>query len=195
MIEAGPKGSASTILFVKINLMRDKLQTVIFFSRHGETDHVYSADPNLDGHRILTERGRAEMQRVGEYLADFAPTAIYTSPTLRTKQCAEIIKRAAAITAEAEERPELVEVYSNSDYESIATRIPQFFAELIQRHPGQHLVCISHQDVIQGGLNCYELTNEEKDFPCRMGEMYRLTFAAETLVECQKLRPAHEIHP
>lgn len=130
------------------------------------------------------------MKKVGEYLASFAPVAIYASPTTRTKQSAEAIKHAAKIPGAVVERQELFEIYSSADYQALATRIPELFQELIRKHPGHHLVCVAHQDTIQGGLDSFDLTDEEKDFPCRMAEMYRLVFADVTLVECQKLKPA-----
>lgn len=187
------KRSASIIYSVKIVKMTEPMQTIIFLVRHGQTDRFYSTDPRLDGQRVLTEQGRAQMKKVGEYLADFAPVKVYTSPTMRTTQCAEIICETAGVMHPYEERQELIEVYSNADYTSITTRIPHLFNELIKKHTGQHIICLSHQDVIQRGLDCYELTSTEKDLPCQMGEMYRLTFAGEKLVECHKLRPAHEV--
>jgi len=170
--------------------MTDKSQTVVFFVRHGRTDRVYSDDKTVDGERVLTQQGIAQMEKVGEYLKSFAPSAIYSSPLRRTTQCAAIIKEKAGIGSEVEERPELVEVYSSSDYRSVATRMPKFFEDIIAKNPGQQLVCVSHQDVIQATLDSYDLTEEEKAFPCQMGEMYRLVFADTTLVECQKLKPA-----
>ncbi len=170
--------------------MTDTKQTIIFLIRHGKTDHAYSTDPSVDNERQLTEEGSQQLEKVGEYLAAFAPVAIYSSPRKRTLQSAEIIKEQAHIDSAVQSAQELFEIYSPSDYQSLEKRIPNFFAQLVAKHSGRHIVCVSHQDTIQGGLDAYDLTDEEKDFPCEMAELYRLVFAGPTLVECQKLRPA-----
>lgn len=177
----------------KIRLMSEKLQTIIFLVRHGETDRLYLPDPKIDGERVLTEKGRAQIKKVGEYIAGFAPVAVYSSPRLRAVQTAEIIREVATIADEIVTRQELYEIYSPGDYKSLRGKIPTFFAELTTKHAGQHIVCTTHQDVIQGGLEAFGLTEEEMDFPCQVSEMYRLVFAGDKLVECQKLKPANAI--
>ncbi|QQG50040.1 MAG: histidine phosphatase family protein [Candidatus Berkelbacteria bacterium] len=170
--------------------MDEKFQTIIFLVRHGETDRTYLLDPTIDGERVLTQEGRDQIKKVGEYIANFAPVAIYSSPRLRTIQTAEVIEEVAKIPREIEQKQELYEIYSPGDYQALENIIPKFFDELITKHAGCHIVCTTHQDVIQGGLEAFDLTDEEKDFPCLEAEMYRLVFAGHKLVECQKLTPA-----
>jgi broad specificity phosphatase PhoE len=171
--------------------MNDQFQTVIFLIRHGETDGYYSHDPQSDDKRHLTERGKEQMRLVGEYLKDFAPAAIYSSPRRRTVECSQIIKATAQIESQIVEAKELMEVYTNEQYLSLSQRVPQFFREIVRAHPGRHIVCLTHQDVIQGALDSYDLTSQEKSFPCWMGEGYRLVFAGDILVECNKILAAH----
>jgi broad specificity phosphatase PhoE len=173
--------------------MAEKFQTIVFLIRHGQTDHFYSVDQTIDDQRRLTEQGREQMKRVGEYLKSFAPAAIYSSPRHRTIECSEIIKQEAEIPGDIISNQALVEVYTDSDYNSLAQRLPEFFKSVTAKHIGEQIVCVSHQDVIQGALNCYHLDEEEKDFPCRMGEGYRLVFAQDRLVECIKIKPAHGV--
>jgi len=161
--------------------------------RHGQTDRTFSPDPPTDDLRHLSERGRVELQRVGEYLAEFSPVKVYASPRHRTVESAEIIADCSEAKPPIEKRDELFEIYSNEAYQALEHQIPKFFGELVQAHAGQHIVCVSHQDTIQGGLDAFNLSDVEKDFPCQMAEGYRLVFAGEVLVECQKIRPAHEI--
>lgn len=169
-------------------------QTVIFLVRHGLTDRVYSPDPATDDLRILSKPGRAQLRKVGKYLAQFVPTVIYSSSRRRAIESCELMAAQIDPKPPIEERSELFEVYTNEDYRTLEHRIPRFFAQLVAKHPGEQIVCVSHQDVIQGGLDAFQLTDPEKDFPCEMGELYRLVFAGPVLVECQKMRPAHEVH-
>lgn len=168
-------------------------QTVIFLVRHGLTDRPYSPESVTDNLRVLTKQGRSQLRKVGEYLAQFMPVAIYTSSRKRAIESSELIAAAIDPAPPIEERAELMEIYSNDDYRALEHRIPRFFAELVAKHAGEQIVCVSHQDVIQGGLDAFQLTDPEKDFPCEMGELYRLVFAGPVLVECQKAKPAHEV--
>lgn len=173
--------------------MSDKFQTVIFLIRHGQTDRVYSSDPDTDNQRVLSRKGIGQLKKVGEYLKAFAPEKIYASPRKRTLQSAELIRQEAGVEEPVEEAKELFEIYSDADYRSLEARIPRFFSQIVGRYPGKQIVCVSHQDVIQGGLNAFQLTEAEKDFPCQMADVYRLVFAGAVLVECQKLRPADAV--
>lgn len=173
--------------------MNTPQQTVIFFVRHGLTDRAYSPDPTTDDLRVLSKQGRAQLRKVGKYLAQFVPTIIYTSSRQRTVESSELIAAAIDPKPPIEVRAELLEIYSNDDYRTLEHRIPRFFAQLVAKHAGEQIVCVSHQDVIQGGLDAFQLTEPEKDFPCEMGELYRLVFAGPVLAECQKARPAHEV--
>ncbi len=62
----------------------------IYFLRHGEADWPNWEGPDDD--RPLTKKGRKEMRRVAEFLADLgvAPDLILTSPLPRSAQTAEL---------------------------------------------------------------------------------------------------------
>lgn len=173
--------------------MSEKRQTVIFFMRHGQTDRTYSPDPATDDLRVLSKKGKEQFRKVGEYLAQFSPVKVYTSPRHRTVESAEIIAHQISSVPSVEKRDELSEIYSNEAYQGLAKRIPGLFTALISAHAGEQIVCVSHQDTIQGGLDAYDLPEAEKDFPCQVAEGYRLVFADSVLVECQKIRPANEV--
>ena len=170
-------------------------QTVIFFVRHGQTDFPYSNDPTVDETRSLTEKGQGQSRKNGEYLRAFAPIAIYSSPLHRTMETAKIIKTAAEIPGEIITGQDLFEIYDNPSYYSIGKRLPVFFAMIIDKHSGEQIVCVSHQDVIETTLRSFNVTNEEAELSCQIGEMYRLVFAGKTFVQATKLTPAnHEVH-
>jgi broad specificity phosphatase PhoE len=170
--------------------MESQLQTVVFLCRHGQTDKPYSIDPYVDNERVLTEFGQKQIRTVGEYLRSFAPSAIYSSPRRRTLESAEILRETSEVAGKVIERNELLEIYSDSDYASLQVRMPLFFQELLQKHAGEHIICVSHQDVIEGGLRALGVSAEEAEFPCKMGECYRIVFAGPTFVQATKLTPA-----
>jgi broad specificity phosphatase PhoE len=173
--------------------MEPQLQTVIFFCRHGQTDKPYSLNPQEDNERALTEFGRKQIQMVGQYLSSFAPTAIYSSPLGRTIETAEIIKTVSEIDGPIIKREELLEIYSQADYLSLHSRIPLFFQEILKKHAGEHIICVSHQDVIEGGLRALGITADEAEFPCLMGQCYRVVFVGSVFVHATKLAPAPQI--
>jgi len=167
--------------------MSEKLQTVIFLVRHGETDFAYVNDPSVDKERVLTKKGMEQSKNNGQYLADFGPIAVYSSPLKRTVQTAEIICQQAGVELAVQVNPELLEIYDDQSWQSIATRLPKLFRKLISQHAGKQVVCVTHQDVIEGALGALKVTSEEADFPCRVGEMYRTVFAGEEFVQATKI--------
>ncbi len=172
--------------------MAEKMQTIIFLMRHGQTDKLFNSNSVIDGERVLTEEGRAQEKRVGEYLKSFAPSAIYSSPVLRSIQTAELIKEAAEIPGEIITAHCLVEMYhGRGEYEDRKVAVQEFFQQLTTKHAGEHIVLASHQDPIETIVEHLGFTAEELDFPCRMSQGYRLVFAGSQPVECQKLNPAH----
>ncbi|MEX1123902.1 MAG: phosphoglycerate mutase family protein [Patescibacteria group bacterium] len=175
--------------------MSKKLQTVIFLVRHGQTDFPYSNDPTVDDRRRLTEKGQSQSRRNGRYLKAFRPTAIYSSPLHRTIETSSIIKELAEIPGEVITGQDLYEIYDNDSFYSIGKCLPKFFQSIIAKHAGEQVVCVSHQDVIETVLRSYDVSEQEAEFPCLMGEMYRLVFAGDVFVQATKLTPAnHEIH-
>ena len=107
--------------------MTDKLQTVIFLIRHGDTDLPYSSNPLVDNERILTEEGRAQLKRVGDYLKAFDPAVIFYSPRKRTEDCAAIIKRTVASGVQMVEEKRLIEIYDNQQYLALDKKMPAYF--------------------------------------------------------------------
>lgn len=171
----------------------EQFQTIIFFVRHGDTDKIYSPDPAIDNQRVLTERGRAQLKKVGTYLQAFQPTTIYCSPRLRTVQSAEIIGEFIGRNIEIVEDQSLYEIYGDQAYRALKTSMPDFVGKLVKKHAGEQVVCVSHMDTIQGALESLGVSETEADFPCRTAEGYRVVFAGNTMVECQKIRPANEV--
>ena len=169
--------------------MQDQ-QTIIFLIRHGETDFAYVNDQSIDDNRVLTSNGKEQCRKNGEYLKDFSLSTIYSSPMKRTVETSEIIKKHAEIDADVVVEQELHEIYDNASWQSIGTRIPELFLKFVGKHSGEQIACVSHMDVIENTLRAIGATNEEADFPCQIGQMYRLVFAGKTFVQVTKLDPS-----
>ena len=167
-----------------------KLQTVIFLFRHGQTDLPYSASQEIDDQRHLTKEGTEQIEKVGQYLAAFAPTAIYSSPLHRTVETAEIIKQLAEIPSEIIRTNSLLEYYNAEGFATEQRNAKKFFADLAMTHAGEHIVCVSHQDPIAYFVSRLGFTASEIGRPLEMAEGYRLVFAGVVPVECQKISPA-----
>lgn len=176
----------------KIIEMSDQFQTVIFFVRHGDTDQGYSSDPTQDGQRLLTDGGRQQIKRVGEYLKEFAPVVVYSSPMERVQQTAAILRDEAGVEATVIIESELHEIYDDSSYDSVGGRVGKFLEKIITAHAGRQLVCATHMDVIESLLKSLNVSAEEADLPCRTADCYRLVFADKTLVECLKIPIGHK---
>jgi probable phosphoglycerate mutase len=64
----------------------------LYFARHGESEanvqRVFSNRPGVHG---LTQRGRAQAEKLADLLQDMSFAALYCSPVLRAVQTAEIV--------------------------------------------------------------------------------------------------------
>jgi phosphohistidine phosphatase len=76
----------------------------VYFFRHGEAEPA--APGGSDESRRLTDRGKRDVQAVGERLqaAGVKPGAILTSPLVRARQTGEILQQVFGVTAQADER-------------------------------------------------------------------------------------------
>ena len=120
----------------------------------------------------LAALGRAQAAAAGDYLAGAGIVAVYHSPMLRAFQTAEIVRSRCAADAPLVECDLLNEIHSpfdglaatemekrdwnfydeiNPPYEQpadIVDRLLRFFDLARQRHPGHHVVGVSHADPI-----------------------------------------------
>ncbi len=168
----------------------EKLQTIIFLFRHGLTDRRPSDEVNVDKGRMLSKEGRAQAKVVGEYLREFSPSAIFSSPYDRTKDTAEIIRESAAINAQVKTESALAEIYRHFHLNEREWEIERFINSLVEKFDGRAVVVVTHQVPIEEYLPRIGFTAAEIEAPCQMGQGYRITFADAKPVECQKLNPA-----
>lgn len=172
--------------------MADKLQTILFMVRHGETDRNYSLVGADDAKRELTELGRKQSQAVGQYLADFQPSAIYSSPLDRCKDTAEIIRQEIGLSDEITFTNQLLEIYAKEPRDEAGERGESVFKTILGSHKGEQVVAVTHQYIIGYAVADF-LGVEYRDVPCGLADIYRLVFADETLIEAIRLQPANGI--
>lgn len=104
----------------------------IYFLRHGEADWPGWDRP--DDERPLTKKGKKEMKRVAEFLADHEvnPGVILSSPLPRALQTAEILAEMLEMTVT--EEPALAPGF---DSKKLAT--------LLRQRAGQDVMLVGHE--------------------------------------------------
>jgi len=111
----------------------------IYFLRHGEADWPEWDRP--DDERPLTKKGKKEMRRVAEFLADrnIVPSLILTSPLPRAFQTAEIV--AERLDLEVTEEPALAPGF---DSKKLGT--------ILKQHAGEDLMLVGHEPSFSGTI-------------------------------------------
>lgn len=162
--------------------------TTILLARHGETD--WNRDRRWQGHadRELTELGRAQALALAERLDEFPLAAIYSSDLARARETARPVAERRGL--EPIERTDLREVDCGSwsgarhgdldpaeiarwragekgwaggeSYEEMAVRMVAAIRDVAGRHPGEHVLVVSHGAAIRSvhahaaGLSIHE---------------------------------------
>ncbi len=197
-------------------------KTTILLIRHADVHNpeqiLYGRLPRFR----LSEDGQRQAEMTAEALAAAPVAAIYTSPMLRARQTAKIIARHlpdvpvhvskllqevqtswqgtrwAEIGADAN----LYEPRRNPGDESmddVGDRVERFVRQLLNRHAGETVVCVSHADPVMIGRVRMEgkplnlKTIRTGDYPER-ASVTRLLFAADgSLAEVRYESPAQEL--
>jgi broad specificity phosphatase PhoE len=144
-------------------------RTVISFVRHG---HVHNPQRILYGRLPrfgLSDKGRGQAQAAAGALRDRPISALYSSPMLRARQTAQAIwdvypglplhisKLLSEVHTSFQGEPLIAltmsgwDLYTGSDYEQpqdVLDRALRFIHRTRKRHAGQHVVAVSHGDVI-----------------------------------------------
>lgn len=149
------------------------MPTNIYFVRHGKvynpTDIWYGRLPKFG----LDKEGQEQIKQTAVFLAKEKINRIYTSPLLRTKQTADIIKEKLKFS-KLYFAKDLLEIKSsmqgtsfsyvaNINYnvfaepgkhiqgetiEDVSNRMQHFIHTMIKKHPGKNIVAVSHGDPI-----------------------------------------------
>ena len=75
----------------------------LYLVRHGATANNRADPPRLQGRRTdppLSDEGRRQARQTGEFLAECALDAVYSSPLLRARQTAEAIAKPHGLTTQ-----------------------------------------------------------------------------------------------
>ncbi|HSX57722.1 MAG TPA: histidine phosphatase family protein [Candidatus Saccharimonadales bacterium] len=149
------------------------MPTTIFFVRHGQSENLEKINYGRMPGYPLSETGTAQAEADGKYFADKKITAIFTSPLERSFQTADIIAKACPSATvehvfdlnEAEathwQGMKVEELFTNSFYETfvndpdadigtenlteVAARMEKTLQEILSKHKGQNIVCVSHE--------------------------------------------------
>lgn len=147
--------------------------TTIYFVRHASTENKDNINYGRMPGFSLSDRGRQQAEEVAAYLADKRIVEIYTSPLERGFQTADIIGSkipGCKITHSFElnesestywQGLKVDELFLNDAYEKfindpnaeigtenltqVAERMKRFVKEVVAQHPGQSVVCVSHE--------------------------------------------------
>ena len=111
----------------------------IYFLRHGEADWPEWDRP--DDERPLTRKGRREMKRVAEFLADHevSPALILSSPLPRAHETAEIVAERLGMRVSPE--PALAPGF---DAERLAA--------LLKQYAGRDVLLVGHEPSFSGAI-------------------------------------------
>lgn len=183
--------------------------TTVWLARHGEVHNprnvLYGRLPRMR----LTAVGRREAEAIATFLARRPLAAVYSSPLLRARSTAEIIRRPHRDLPRVRIDSDLIEIrtgwegealdalerinwdfYANPRHaedeslQAIHDRMHRWLARVLRRHAGGHVVGVSHGDpvlVLTGSLQGVPLT-PERIFPrpyIHTGALYRLRFDAD----------------
>ena len=148
------------------------MTTTISLLRHGLVENPEAVYYGRLPHFGLAARGRAQATAAGDYLAAAGVVAVYHSPMLRARQTAELVAAQLRAPVPLRACDLLTEIYSPYDGQTIAAmqqrhwdfyseieppyempadilaRALAFFAHARAEYPGQHIVGVSHGDLI-----------------------------------------------
>jgi phosphohistidine phosphatase len=111
----------------------------VYFLRHGEAD--WPEWDRSDDERPLTKKGKKEMQRVAEFLADHEvdPAVLLSSPLPRAFQTAEIV--AERMGMRVSEEPALAPGFDAKK-----------LAALLKKYAGQDVMIVGHEPSFSGAI-------------------------------------------
>jgi broad specificity phosphatase PhoE len=147
--------------------------TTILLARHGETDWNRDGRWQGHSDTSLNERGRAQAHQLADELAEQVD-AVYSSDLARARETAEIVARRLGIEVQFDARlrergfgsweglthPEVEErdgealarwrdgkghgAADAEPYDVFARRMERFLEDILERHPGERVLVISH---------------------------------------------------
>src|SRR3989344_3941136 len=117
-----------------------------FVMRHGEAidNAKHILDPKGDPNNHLTDKGKSEAILGGEKLKSKKIDLIFSSPFLRTKETAEIVRTELGLSREAVIQDERLHEYNEKDVTFVRKRIGDFIYEIESKYKEKNFLIISH---------------------------------------------------
>lgn len=149
------------------------MKTCIYFVRHGDVKNPKSIWYGRLPFHGLSEKGRLETQKTASYLKDKKIDFIYSSPQLRARQSAEIIRKRLAIKkihiskkinevkSSLQGKPAIFlgridwHIFASKNnkiegetVENLSERMQDFILKITRSHRGKNIAVVTHGDPI-----------------------------------------------
>lgn len=149
------------------------MKTKIYFVRHGEVHNPEKIWYGRFPFYCLSVNGKLQIENTAEYLMDKNIDIIYSSPLLRTRQSAEILRRKLGLSkihfskeilevkSSLQGQPEVYLASINYDIfasagnkitgetlEDLSRRMQRFVTRVTKLHKGKRIIVVSHGDPI-----------------------------------------------
>jgi broad specificity phosphatase PhoE len=184
--------------------------TTVYLIRHGEVNNpgniIYGRLPNFN----LTEKGRKQLEKTGEFLKNKNIEEIYSSPLARTKESAAIIQKILGLKT-IHISDQIIEVRSayqggkfstldklqsevylkplspnDETIEQLALRMNNFINHISKLYVGRNIIALSHGDAIMAlktliQYNSSDFIPFKTDHYVQHGEVFEVTSKDNTL--------------
>jgi len=166
---------------------------MLFFVRHGEAEHNVNhiLSTKIDDGVPLTKTGEEQAREIGEDLAPETIDIIYTSPLLRTRQTAEIIKKSGNIKAKivVDERIREIEAgdmdkrtieewkqqfdrkdrfydnpHNGESEADVEKRFLDFLNDVAKKHKGKNIIIVTHGALLRLAEKYFKNLRENEIF-------------------------------
>ena len=115
-----------------------------FIMRHGEAinNAKHLLDPKGDPDNHLTEKGKKEAISTSKKLKDINP--IFSSPFLRTKETAEVVKNELGLAPDAVLVDDRLHESNEGSEDIVRRRMAEFIYEIDNKYQGKNILIVSH---------------------------------------------------
>ncbi len=153
-----------------------------FMMRHAEamSNAKNVLDPQGDPNNHLTDKGRAEAVRTSEELKGKEIELILTSPFIRTKETAEIVRKELGLPKESVVVDDRLHEANEKDFKLVRKRLGEFIYWLDKKYLGRNILIVSHGNplwVLERISDWKDSDNFEGDKMLATAEVRELNFA------------------
>lgn len=153
-----------------------------FVMRHGEAmdNAMHLDDPKGDPNNHLTDKGKKESITAAKKLKNKKIDLIFTSPFLRTRETAEVLRLELGLDEKQMVIEERLHEYNEKEHRLVAERVGNFIYDAENKFQNKNIVIISHGNPIwilkeiAAGLSYADFTEQQM---LHTGEVEELAFA------------------